>query len=63
MQKDNAQDKPAKTQRQGAARGGRPSLAGVGVSAALVVRVTDAQRAKYDARGGAQWLRRLIDAA
>jgi hypothetical protein len=42
--------------------GGRPSLER-GESKSIHVRLTEGQRAKYEKRGGAAWLRGLIDAA
>lgn len=60
---DDQQTQPAK--RGSAGRGqGRKSLAdGAGASKTINLRVTDEQRKKYDERGGAEWLRKLIDAA
>ena len=45
---------------------GKPALSGKrgdGPSPTIHVRVTPAQKAKFLARGGADWLRRLLDAA
>ena len=40
---------------------GRKSLQGAGASPVIQIRVTPEQKAKVDALGGPQWIRKMID--
>jgi hypothetical protein len=55
----NTQQTPATERRN---PGGRPALAEGQASERINVRLTPAQRVAFEAAGGAEWLRRQLDA-